>query len=196
MDRRETTALLRSARDGSDAALEILFERYAPRLLALIRLRMGPSLRAHLESRDVLHASLLKAFRRIERFEGADGSTLMAWLARIATNEIRDQADYHRRQRRDAGRVVPLDDGLDRIAAEVRSGISRVVLNERLERLERALESLDDDHREIILLRRFEERSFREIGERMGGRSPDACRMLLARAMTALTLRMREAENA
>ena len=33
----------------------------------------------------------------------------MAWLARIAENEIRDQADYHRRQRRDAARAVPLD---------------------------------------------------------------------------------------
>jgi DNA-directed RNA polymerase specialized sigma24 family protein len=43
----------------------------------------------------------------------------------------------------------------------------------------------------VILLRKFEELSFAEIGERLG-KSPDACRMLLARAMTALTLEMRK----
>jgi len=41
------------------------------------------------------------------------------------------------------------------------------------------------------MLRKFEELSFKEIGERLG-KSPDACRMLLARAMTALTLAMEE----
>jgi DNA-directed RNA polymerase specialized sigma24 family protein len=46
-------------------------------------------------------------------------------------------------------------------------------------------------HREIILLRKFEELSFAEIARRLG-RSEDASRMLLARAMTALTLKMSE----
>ena len=41
----------------------------------------------------------------------------------------------------------------------------------------------------MILLRQSEELSFREIGERLG-RSEDAARMLLARAMAALSLRM------
>jgi hypothetical protein len=38
--------------------------------------------------------------------------SLMAWLARIAENEIRDRADYHARQRRDARLEVPLEVGL------------------------------------------------------------------------------------
>jgi len=43
----------------------------------------------------------------------------------------------------------------------------------------------------VILLRKFEELSFKEIALRLG-RSEDACRMLLARAMTALTMKMTE----
>ena len=121
-------------------------------------------------------------------FEGS--GSLGAWLVRIAENEIRDQAEHHGRKRRDAGREVPLDDAASALAANLRSQTSRLVLDEKMQRLERALESLDDGHREVILLRRFEELSFKEIGERLG-KSPDACRMLLARAMTALTLRMR-----
>ena len=52
------------------------------------------------------------------------------------------------------------------------------------------MEQLSPEHREIILLRKFEELGFKDIGERLG-KSPDACRMLLARAMTALTLQLR-----
>ena len=77
----------------------------------------------------------------------------MAWLARIAENEIRDQADYHGRQRRDAARVVTVEGGLDKLENQLRSLVSRVILNEAMERLERALESLDDQYREIIVLR-------------------------------------------
>jgi len=65
MDRQETVALIERARAGSSAALDELYTRCAGKLLPLIRLRMGPSLRAELESRDVLQAVLLKSFQRI-----------------------------------------------------------------------------------------------------------------------------------
>jgi RNA polymerase sigma factor (sigma-70 family) len=68
-----------------------------------------------------------------------------------------------------------------------RSPLSLAILNEEALRLERAIEGLDPAHRDVILLRKFEELSFREIAARMG-RSEDACRMLLARALAALTL--------
>lgn len=191
MDRRESTALLRDAKAGSREALNSLFEQCAGKLLAVIRLRMGRSLRAHLESQDILQASLLKAFARIDQFERSDTGSLMAWLARIAENEIRDQAEYHHRKRRDAARLVPLENGLGGPAAQIHSLVSGVILSESMERLERALESLDERYREIIMLRKFEELGFQEIGQRLG-KSPDACRMLLARALTALTLSLNE----
>ena len=187
MDRPESTALLRNAKAGSGEALNALFERCAGKLLAIIRLRMGPSLRAHLESQDILQASLLKAFQRVDQFERSDTNSLLAWLARIAENEIRDQATYHHRQRRDAGRLVAVEGDLDEFENQVRSLVSGVILNEEMKWMESALEALDESHREIIVLRKFEELSYKEIGERLV-KSPDACRMLLARALTALTL--------
>jgi len=186
MDRAESTTLLRQARDGSPEALDALYGRVAGRLLALIRLRMGPSLRTRLESRDVLQAALLRSFERLDQFEGETGTSLMAWLARIAENEIRDLAEYHRRQRRDVAKALPLD-AAEAVAARVRSAFSQVALDEESARLERAIETLDEPHREVILLRKYQELSFKEIAVRMG-RSEDACRMLLARALAALTL--------
>jgi len=198
MDGGNTTDVVRAALAGgragvaSNAALDRLYERCTPRLLSYIRLKLGRALRERLESRDVLQATLLKSFQHLDDFRGSDGQSLMAWLARIADREIVDRADYHHRQRRDAGREAPLDDHPE-LTARVRSVLSQVILEEqanaRTTELEAALDSLSDAHRQIILLRKFEELSFREISDRLG-KSEDACRMLLARAMTALTLKL------
>ncbi len=190
MNRTETTKLLLDAKGGSDKALNRLFERCAGRLLSLIRLRMDRELRARMESRDILNATLLKAFQHLDQFEKADGSSLMGWLVRIAENELRDQRDYHGRQRRDAAQVVTLDQDLDGLEARLRSQTSRLFFKEELTRVERAMQRLAPQYCEVILLRKFEELSFAAIGKRMG-KSADACRMLLARAMAALTLEVR-----
>ena len=184
------TTLLLEARGGSEQALDRLLEQCGTRLLSLIRMRMGPKLRSKMESCDLLNATLLRAFKGFDSLEARNTSSLMAWLARIAENEIRDQAERLNAQRRDAAQEVPLDSGFHELADRVRSQTSRLVLSESRRKLERAIEQLPAEHREIVLLRHYEELGFKEIGARMG-KSADACRMLLARAMTALTLKMR-----
>ena len=177
---------------GQMESLESVYARVGPRLLAFIRLKMGRSLRARLESRDILQATFVKSLQHLGDFEGRDSRdsgesrAFTGWLMRIAENEIRDRADFHGRQRRDAGREEDVA-AHGEVAARTRSALSRLILDERAERLEAALESLSDAHRDVILLRAFEELSFPEIGRRLG-KSEDASRMLYARAMTALTL--------
>ncbi len=189
MDRRETAVLLQRAREGAPGAFDELYRRCAGRLLTFIRVRLGPSLRSRLDSTDILQATLLKSFEHFRQFEQSDGASLMAWLAKIAENEIRDRADYHNRQRRDARLETAFETAHREVAATMRSALTQLILDERSERLEEALEALEAHYREVIILRSFEELSFREIGARLG-RSEDACRMLFARAMAALTMRM------
>jgi RNA polymerase sigma-70 factor (ECF subfamily) len=184
------TDLLLQAKAGSPDALNALYERSASRLLAYIRLRMGRDLRARLESRDILQATLLKSLEHFDDFDGSHSQSLMAWLAKIAEHEIRDRADYGRRQRRDAAREVPIEPDAA-LPAAARSALTHAILNEEAHQLEAALESLTPAHRDVILLRKFQELSFGEIALRLG-KSEDACRMLLARAMTALTLELAE----
>jgi RNA polymerase sigma-70 factor (ECF subfamily) len=189
-----TTELLEQALAGSPEALDLLYRRCAPRLLSYIRLRMGPRDRGRVESGDILQAALLKSVQHLDEFRGGDTRSLMAWLARIVDREMLDRGDYERRQRRDASLEVPLASDLS-LPAPVRSALSQAILNERADRLENAIASLSDAHREIILLRKFQDFSFPEIARRLG-RSEDACRMLLARAMTALTLKLTEGADA
>jgi len=191
MDRASSTAVLRQALAGSDAALDTLYARFGPRLLSFIRLKMGPSLRARLESRDILQATFLKSFEHMDDFEGQDGRSLLGWMMRIAEHEIHDRADFHHRHQRDAKQEEDLGGHADRLAEHFlersRSALSQLILDERAQRIETALESLTEPHRQAILLRTYEELSFPEIATILG-KSEDACRMQYARAMTALTL--------
>jgi RNA polymerase sigma-70 factor, ECF subfamily len=185
----ETRRLFEGARLGDTQALGAFFDRSARKLLPLIRLKMGRSLRSEFESRDILQAVLLKSFQRLAQVQ--DPGAVMAWLARMAENEIRDRVDYASRQRRDAARRVPLDTDAAAIPAPVRQALSQSILNEQTERLTRALESLPDAQREIIVWRKLEELTFPEIAVKLG-KSEDACRMAFSRAMAALTLKMSE----
>ncbi len=180
--------LIRRAQAGSPEAVNALYERCAGRVLAYVRLRLGRELRARLESRDILQATLVKSLERLPQLRGEDTRSLMGWLARIADNEIRDRADFYQRHRRDAAREMPIEDDAP-VPALTRSALSRLILDEQSQQLEAAVDALTPEHREVILLRKFEELPFSEIGRRMG-RTEDACRMLLARAMTALTIKM------
>jgi RNA polymerase sigma-70 factor (ECF subfamily) len=183
----ETRDLFERARGGSTEALDAFYTRAARKLLPIIRLRLGRSLRAELESRDILQSVLLKSVDRLSQVR--EPRAVMAWLTRMAENEIRDRADYASRERRDAALRVPLDDRAESVPAPVRQALSRAILTERVEALERALAGLTDAQREIIMLRKFEELGFAEIGERLG-KTEDACRVAFARAMAALTVRL------
>jgi len=188
----DSSSLLRRARDGSREALNTLLADCGGRVNAFIRLRLGPGLRGQVESSDVLQLTLLRAFQNIEQFEGASRRSLVAWLVAIAQNVIRDEAEFAHRQRRDVRKNVPIGEDAETLVAEVRSEVSKLIVKEETRRLEEAMERLEPLHREVILLRKYEELRFAEIGARLG-KSPDASRMLLARAMTALADTMREA---
>lgn len=181
-----SATLLRSARSGSQEALNVLFERVGERLLGLIRLRLSSTVRTHVDSSDLLQTTLLRAFAHFEQFQGADTAALIRWLSRIARNEVFRAETHWRRDRRDVERTVALGQEAPELVASLRSQISRLVKQEEKAQLEAALAALSEEHREVILARKYEELSFPEIGERLG-RSANAARMLFARAMAALT---------
>ncbi len=113
---------------------------------------------------------------------------------KLAENRIRDQADHFAAQKRDAARETPLEarqpsaDSVFGPIAELAtfSTPSRAAVRaEDLSRLEAAIDSLADDQREALLLVRYEGLALAEAGKEMG-RSPDAVRMLVSRAIVQL----------
>ena len=172
--------------EGAREALEGLYAWVTQRLAGFVRMRLGGSLRRRLEPCDILQATLLKSFEHLSQVRYGDTRSFMGWSMRIAENEIRDQAEYHSRQCRDRRLEVPLEAAWSE-AAPTPSPLDQLLLAERTDRLTEALDALQPRYRDVIVLRSFEDLTFQEIGARLG-RTEDACRMLFARATTALAL--------
>ncbi len=187
-----TLDLLRRAQGGERQALQRLLERYYERVRRIVRLRLGASLRRRLDSGDILQETFLAAVRNFARFELRDEASFVNWLAVLAENQIRDAADFHGAQKRDARREVPMsfEDrsgpiGIDPAA----SGLGppgRAAQAEDVARIEAAIERLPPELRELIILRDYAGASWPAIAEQTGRPSPDAARMAHAKAMVRL----------
>jgi RNA polymerase sigma-70 factor (ECF subfamily) len=189
-----TADLLARHRAGDPEALNVLYARYLDRLHAVVRFRLGPRLRAKIESMDVVQEAFLASLRRVERFEHRTEGAFFHWLCGVAENRIRDQADRFAARRRDAARERPLEvrrPSRDSVLGPVReiagtgTPSREAVREEDLARLERAIDDLPETQREALLMVRYEGLSLPEAGERLD-RSADAVRMLVARAIVAL----------
>jgi RNA polymerase sigma-70 factor (ECF subfamily) len=130
-----------------------------------------------LEVEDVLQETILRALGGLEKFEWRDEDSFIHWLAGIARIVMLQGRDRARRDR-----LRPLADD---IPARTLSQ-SRVLRRaERFDRLEAALRTLSQDHRQVIMLAQVKKLPMKEIAKSMG-RSPGAVSNLLMRAIERL----------
>jgi len=194
----DTLSLIERAQLGDRAAMNALYERYSQRVLVIVRSRLGQRLRRKMESCDLVQSVLLASFRDFNKFEYRGEKAFLRWLSRIVENRIRDKRDFFSARKRDVAREEPLEREERResrfIAGSEPTPSRRLVLSEQLLQLERAMDRLPSEYREIIIRAKHEGMSLEEIAEAMG-RSKDAARMLLARALTRLSGCMGEKDN-
>jgi len=189
-----THQLVSSAQKGDRSALEQLCNVYAERIRRIVRMRVGPELRAQLESMDLVQDALIAAVTGLKDFRHHDDGDFMRWLAKIAENRIRDRVDHIHAAKRDIRRQIPFDDRENEsssrklnLSIPVVTTTPSVLLarREELDRLEKAIDRLKDDYREVLLLAKIEGLSHEQIAERME-RSPAAVAKMLSRAIVAL----------
>jgi RNA polymerase sigma-70 factor (ECF subfamily) len=182
-DESASLELVRRIQDGDRAAWNELYERYHDQLLLAVRMRLGAGLRRFLQSEDIFQSVALEAFRALERFEYRGQGSLENFLKTLVLNKIRDRADTFGAQKR-AGSVT-LDEEL---AGTLASGAGEPGYHDagRYERLERALEALPAEQRELILLRKLDGLSSQEVAQRLG-LSDEAARKAYSRALARLT---------
>ena len=191
---RRTQELVALAQGGDNSALDQLCKVYAERVQRIVRFRMGTELRGKMESMDLVQDVFVAAVKDLGSFEYRDEGDFLRWMSKIAENRIRDNLKRLHADKRDIRREVPIDhrepttgDSCPQMHEPIRNTTPSVIfsVSEELDKLENAMNLLKPEYREVIVLNQIEGFSLKQIGDRLS-KSPDAVRMLVARAMASL----------
>ena len=162
MDPQQLKATIAAAKAGTDDAFGRLLEAYGPRLY-------GYFFRAttnHHDAEDLLGEMTLKLVRQLRNYD--DRGRFEPWLFRIAANMVRDR--IRRAKVRPKAISLSAEDKhgrrlVDAFGADADPVDSGLVAQERMQHLRRALDTLEETTREMVLLRYFGELSFKELAE-------------------------------
>lgn len=173
--------LMLEVRAGSAAAFEELMLRYQGRLVTVLEHLVGRRGQAE----DLAQEVFLRVYRSRERY--TPGSRFSTWLFTIANN-VALNAKRSKSRRREVN-VEPAESGalggalLEQLA-QAASGQMPTRQADKAELqdvVQQAIAALGERQRMAVLLSKFEEMSYADIGEAMG-LSPQAIKSLLSRA--------------
>lgn len=156
-DIRSDHALMVAVRDGELDALGELFERHHPRLFGFLVKLMGDRPAAEDVAQTVFQRML--KYRHTYRDDGS----FTAWMYHLAR---RCAADHFRRTNAAPRATDPVDLGLH--ADDRPHAGQHAAARDDQALLHTALQKLDRDDREVLLLSRFQDLSFAEIAAILG----------------------------
>lgn len=151
---------------GSNEAFDALLMRYDAYLHAYIRY----SVQDEDLVEDIFQDAFIKVMTTIKAGRYTESSRFKQWLTRITYNLIMDS---FRRQKSEA-RFEPFGDedeadaAFRGIASDELNGEELIIHNDKLGELYATLDLLPADQREVVQLRMWEDKSFKEIAEQTG----------------------------
>ncbi|MEP6568745.1 MAG: sigma-70 family RNA polymerase sigma factor [Acidobacteriota bacterium] len=173
----EERALIEAAQHDPSRFAE-LYELHFARVYAYIVRRVRERSATEELTAHVFH----QALANLSKFKWR-GAPFAAWLFRIAANSIADRAKRLQRESEHDALVQPVN-----LGANSESDLEQV---ETVARVYQLVEELPWDQRDVIRLRFAEEKSIREIAQRLS-RSEGAIKQLQFRALQNLRARMSE----
>lgn len=173
------TNLIRRACQGDGSAIRSLYERYGPRVYAVVRRIAGDDDLAQ----DYAQEAWIRAIRALPTFRG--DARFSTWLHRIAVNSaLQALRKAETRQKREA----PMPETIS-----VNPPTGDVLLGDLLER---ALDRLPERMRKVLILHDVEGYTHDEIGELLGvAPGTSKSQLFKARGKMRTLLKVRSAPN-
>jgi RNA polymerase sigma-70 factor (ECF subfamily) len=201
-DSSHTHELLGRARQGEAPAVNELLDRHREALRRMIDLRMDRVVQRRVDASDIVQDVLVEANRRLNEYLQNPAMPFHLWLRHIAHDRL---IDAHRRHRQAARRSIDreqpmgaaryLDQSTLDLAAQLAdrelTPAAAATWNELQRRFQAALDTLDEQDQEVILMRHFEHLSNSEVAASLGLSEP-AAGMRYLRAMRRLRAKLDE----
>ncbi len=179
-----TVALLNRYRDGDADALNVLYARYLGPLRRWARGRLPQWARDVGDTEDLVQDTLIQALGHMDGFEARGTGALGGYLRQAILNRIVDKV----RKRR----LTLVSDMPEDVAAINPSPLEELIGKQALDRYEAALAALKPEEREAVVGRLEFGLSYAELGAALG-KSSDAARMAVTRALLKVAEEMRDA---
>jgi RNA polymerase sigma-70 factor (ECF subfamily) len=181
-DLESTAVLLEQIRSGDASARERLVARFLPLLQRWAHGRLPHYARALADTDDLVQISLVRALNHLDGFEIRREGAFLAYLRRILLNSLRDE--IRRAHRRPSEDIAELE-----LPASDRSLLEQQIGRETLEAYESALGRLTEPQQEAVIMRIEFGYSYPQVAAATGS-TPNAARMLVARALVRLAEEM------
>ena len=165
MTPKQEEKLIRLLKQRDERAFRKMVKLYQNKVYNLVYRMLGDQG----EAEDLAQDVFVTVFKSIDGFRG--DAKLSTWLYRIATNHAKNRIKYL--ARRKTKKSDPIDDLIESPSmqpiGERIARPDRVVMGKELEQtLQRAIASLEEEHRTLIVLREIENLSYAEIQEITG----------------------------
>ena len=192
---RDLAAEIAAARRGEAHAVDSLFARNLPPLVAFIRARAGKAMSARESAVDIAQSVFREVLQDVDRIELKGEGAFRNWLFMQATRKVLDRAKFHGRERRDAGKEVampdagPAADAILACYASIATPSQHAVAKEELQRFETAVQELPEAQRDAVTMSRLMGFGYEQIAQQMNT-TEAAVRGLVARGLAALSSRL------
>lgn len=184
--------LVEKAQAGDQAALIDLLEALGGRVRSRITQKIGSHLRSSLDEDDVMQVTYLEVVTRFSSFRGGGASGFVAWMAKLAENNLIDAvrmleaAKRPNPKNRVTDRQGPDDDStahalIDLVGVTVTTPSHAAAAQEVKSALAAVLAKLPPDYATVIRLYDLQAKPVSEVAADLG-RSEGAVYMLRARA--------------
>ena len=201
-DSSQTQELLNRARHGEAPAVNELLDRHREALRRMIDLRMDRVVQRRVDASDIVQDVLVEANRRLTEYLANPAMPFHLWLRHMAHDRL---IDAHRRHRQAARRSIDREQSLvaarylDQSSLDLAAQLADRELtpaaaatwNELQRRFQAALDTLDEQDQEVILMRHFEHLSNSEVAQSLN-LSEAAAGMRYLRAMRRLRAKLDE----
>jgi len=192
----QTDELLIAAKQGDDQAVNRLLEKHRGPVRRLVEMRLDKKVQRRVDVSDVVQEVMVEASGRLQKYLADPVMAFHLWLRQIAWDHIIDTYRRHRvsaKRNMDREQPMTVPGGNDQSTTELAIQLcdpamtpaAAAMQHEIAKSVEAAIERLNDQDREVIIMRHYEHLSNLEIAEVLK-LNPPAASMRYLRAIRRL----------
>lgn len=181
----KTEQLLDGIREGKDGAADRLLERHRDPLRRMIEMRMDQKIKQRVDASDIVQEVMIEANRRLQKYLENPVMPFHLWIRQMARDRL---IDAHRRHRgsekrsvdREKAMVAPgaMDRSTIELAAQLcdaeMTPAEAATMKELHQRFQNAIEELDENDREIVIMRHVEQLTNQDVAAALDLSEPAA----------------------